>query len=157
MTIKERTMHVKLFTDDIESLRPSAKSWEEITHGNSFGIDISIDKFLSGLKDMADGDDSDLLVLYDDEPIGFIGLQYFISPLGNQKMANEHFFFVVPEKRGLSSMRLLRDAKALAKKRGCSHFIMNASNLASDMHDKVCNLYERLDMKKFETSFISEV
>jgi hypothetical protein len=54
-------------------------------------------------------------------------------------------------------MRLLKAAKVLAKERGCSHFIMNASNLASDMHDKVCNFYKRLDMKKFETSFISEV
>jgi GNAT superfamily N-acetyltransferase len=155
--IKERTIQVELFTGDIESLRPIAESWQVVAMGNKFGISIDTDKFLDGLKEMADGDDSDLLVLYDNEPIGLIGLQYFTSPLGNQKMANEHYFFVIPERRGLSSMRLLKSAKALAKDRGCSHFIMNASNLASDMHDKVCSLYERLNMKLFETSFISEV
>ena len=151
-------MKVELFAGDIETLRPIVESWQEIVIGNGFGIIADdVDKFLVGLKDMADGTESDLLVLYDGKPIGYIGLQYFMSPLGNQKMANEHFFFVIPEKRGLSSMRLLWDAKVLAHERGCSHFIMNASNLASDLHDKVCCFYKRLGMKKFETSYISEV
>jgi len=151
-------MNVELFTGDIETLRPVVESWQRIVADNKFGIIADdVDGFLAGLKDMADGDESDLLVLYDNEPIGYIGLQYFISPLGSQKMANEHYFFVIPEKRGLASMKLLRKAEVLAKEKGCTHFIMNASNLASTLHDKVCDFYKRLGMKKFETSFIKEI
>ncbi len=152
-------MDVKLFTGDIETLRPVVEAWQDIVIDNEFGIIANdVDKFLIGLGELASNSDSDLLVLCDGgDPIGYIGLNYFMSPLGDQRMANEHFFFVIPEKRGLGSMRLLKAAKALAKEKGCTHFIMNASNLASDLHDKVCDFYERLGMEKFETSYISEV
>ncbi len=152
-------MEIKLFNDDIETLRPIAESWREEMRANEFGITAdNIDKFLTELGNIASKEDSDLLVLYDEEtPVGYIGLQYFNSPLGNQRMANEHYFFVIPEKRGISSMRLIKNAKFIAKLKGCSHLILNASNLASDMHDKICGFYEKSGMKKFETSYISEV
>ena len=152
-------MEIKLFNDDIETLRPIAESWREEMRANEFGIIADdIDKFLTELGSMASKADSDLLVLYDgDEPVGYIGLQYFDSPLGEQRMANEHYFFVIPEKRGLASMRLIKNAKFIAKLKGCSHLILNASNLASNMHDKICGFYEKSGMKLFETSYISEV
>ena len=49
------------------------------------------------------------------------------------------------------------DAYIWAKENGCSHIIMTASNLASEMYDKVCNLYQRMGMELFETSFIQEI
>ncbi len=152
-------MDIKLFTDDIETVRPVVESWQQIVLDNGFGIIADdVDKFLAGLKDLADGQESDLLVLYEnDTPVGYLGLQYFISPLGNQKMANEHYFFVIPEKRGMASIGLFRTAKALAKTRGCTHLIMNASNLASDLHDKFSRVLEKLGFTKFETSFIQSV
>lgn len=152
-------MQSKLFNDDIETLRPIVESWQKIVIENDFGIIADdVNKFLAELGMMAVKDDSDLLVLYDREtPIGYIGLEYFDSPLGNQRIANEHYFYVIPEKRGLASMRLIKNAKYLAKLKGCSHIVFNASNLASDMHDKVCGFYEKTGMKKFETSYISEV
>lgn len=149
-------MEIKLFNDDIETLRPIVDSWKENVRDNEFGIVADdVDKHLLELGMMAVRDDADLIILYDEDvPIGYIGLRYFDSPLGNQKMANEHYFYVIPEKRGLSSMRLIRNAKTLAKLKGCSHIILNASNLASDMHDKICRFYEKSGMKKFETSYI---
>lgn len=151
-------MDIKLFNDDIETLRPIAESWFEFAKTNGFGLEISVDKHLLELGMMAVRDDADLIVLYDEEvPIGYIGLQYFDSPLGEQKIANEHYLYVVPEKRGLASMRLIKNAKYLAGHKGCSHIIFNASNLASDLHDKICRVYDKQGMKKFETSYISEV
>lgn len=151
-------MEVKLFTDNIETLRPIVESWQQIVLDNGFGIITdNVDKFLKELDGLAKDEDSDLLVLYDDKPVGYLGLQYFMNPLGSQKMANEHYLFVIPEKRGMSSMRLINMAKVLAKERGCTHIIMNASNLASDMHDKVCEFYRRINMKLFESSYISEL
>lgn len=152
------TMEIKLFNDDIETLRPIAESWQKIVVANEFGILTDVNKHLLELSNMVLGADSDLIVLYDgDAPVGYIGLQYFDSPLGNQRMANEHYLYVIPEKRGISSMRLIKNAKFIAKLKGCSHLILNASNLASDLHDKVCRVYEKMGMKKFETSYISEV
>jgi len=148
-----------LFQDDIEKLRPIAEAWQRECKASDFGILAdNIDKYLAELHSMAVSENAELLVLYDGRiPVGYIGLQYFDSPLGNQRMANEHFFYVIPDKRGIASMRLMKMAKQCAKTKGCSHVIFNASNLASDLHEKVCRLYERTGMKKFETSFISEV
>lgn len=154
-------MEIKLFNDDIETLRPIVESWQEEAKANEFGIITDVDRFLTKLAMMSispDLSDSNLLVLCDGEaPVGFIGLRYFDSPLGNQRIAEEHFFYVVPEKRGMASMRLIKNARYLAKLKGCSHIIFNASNLASDMHNKLCGFYEKTKMKKFETSYISEV
>ena len=148
-----------LFKDDIEKLRPIADAWQEECMADDFGILADdVDRYLGELQSMAASDDADLLVLYEGrQPVGYIGLQYFDSPLGNQKMANEHFFYVIPDKRGIASMRLMKLAKQCAKAKGCSHVIFNASNLASGLHRKVCRLYERMNMKHFETSYISEV
>lgn len=152
-------MEIKLFNDDIETLRPIAEFWQKDVVNNDFGIIVDdIDKYLMELRIMASSENSSLIVLYDDgTPVGYIGLRYFDSPLGNQRMANEHYLYVIPEKRGLVSIRLIKNAKVLAQLKGCSHIIFNASNLASDLHDKVCNFYEKMGMRKFETSFISEV
>lgn len=148
-------MEIKLFNNDIETLRPIAESWFEFAKKNKFGIEGNVDKHLLELGMMAVKDDADLIVLYDeDTPVGYIGLIYFISPLSEQKIAEEHYFYVVPEKRGLDSMRLIKSAKYLAGYKGCSHIIFNASNLASDLHDKVCSFYEKQGMKLFETSYI---
>ena len=152
-------MEIKLFNNDIETLRPIAESWREEMRANEFGIIADdIDKFLTELGMMAVKDDSDLLVLYDNEtPVGIFGLQYFENPLGAQRFANEHFLYVMPEKRGLASMRLIKNAKFIAKLKGCSHLILNASNLASDLHEKLCRIYEKLGYAKFETCFITEL
>ena len=151
-------MEIKIFNDDIETLRPIVESWQENVKANEFGILTDVNKHLLELGSLAFGVSSDLIVLYDGNvPVGYIGLQYFDSPTGNQRIANERYLYVMPEKRGLSSMRLIKNAKTLAKMKGCSHRIMTASNLASDMHDKLCEFYEKSGMKKFETSYISEV
>ena len=151
-------INIKLFTGNIEELRPIGESWQVIASQNDLGIEVIVDKFLIGAQLLALSTSSDLLVLYKDgEPVGLIGLQYFDSPLGNQVMANERYFFVMPEHRGISSIRLKKEAENLAMLKGCTHIIFNASNLASKLHDKVCSLYEKTGCAKFETSYIKEL
>ena len=152
-------MEIKLFNDDIETLRPIAESWQKNVQDNGFGITTDgMNKYLVELGNIAFGANSDLIVLYDGKtPVGYIGLRYFESPLGSQMMAEEHYFYVIPENRGLASMRLIKNAKTLAKLKGCTHLILNASNLASDMHDKICQFYEKSGMKLFETSYIEQL
>lgn len=152
-------MNVKVFDGSVEELRSIAEAWKAEAEVNDMGIlVVDIDKYLASLHLLAYGSSSNLLVLYDNEvPVGLLGLNYFENPLGPQKMANEHYFYVIPKKRGVSSMRLIKEAKSLAKIMGCSHFIMNASNLASGLHDKVCGLYKKMKMKHFETSYVTKL
>ena len=152
-------MKAEIFKGRVEELRHIAEAWQLEAQGNDMGILVeNVDKYLAALHLLAYGDMSHLLVLYDGEtPVGLLGLNYFESPLGPQKVANEHYFFVIPKKRGHSSMRLIKEAKVLARMMGCSHLIMNASNLASDLHDRVCKVYEKMNMTHFETSFITEI
>ena len=145
-------------SEDIEKIKPVALEWKEACNAGDFGIELVPEKHFSDLADLIERDNADLFLLIDDEKVvGYLGVTIFDSPLGNQKMANEHFWIVSKEKRGRGSLLLMRVARKWAKKKGCSHFIMTASNLASNLHDKVCKLYERMGFAKFETSFISEV
>ncbi len=143
--------------NQIESIRPLADEWKAFCSCGQFGLEVDINSFLAGLMNLVDGKDSDLLLLIDkDEIIGFMGLTIFQSPFGKEKVANEHYMFVSPG-RAAGSIRLISAAEEWAKDHGCSHIIMNASNAASDLHDKVCKLYERIGLLKFETSYIKEI
>lgn len=147
-------MPVKEYNGDAEALRPLAEAWEKECNGEKFKINLDIEVFLRGLQGLIGGEQSTLLVLYRDEPVGLMGVRVFNSPIGNQRIANEHLYFVLPEERGLSSIRLIRAAEQWAREKNCSHLILNASTLASDLHDKVCRLYGRMGLAKFETSYI---
>ena len=152
-------MNVIIYKDDIEALRPIVRSWKETASKNDFGIKVvDENKYLLDLCRMTMNPKADLLVLFDDiMPVGYLGLEYFESPMSNQVIANEHYFYVVPEARTLASMRLMKTAMQLAKLRGCSHLIMNASNLASTLHDKVCRVYEKFGFTLFESSYITSL
>lgn len=170
---------VKAQIEDIERLRPIALQWQESCNGGEMKIELDIETHLADLAYLVKSEDADssaalgmtcLFLLLNDkdspheiseaaisrgEPVGYMGLKCFKSPLGNQLIANEHYLFVASEFRGFSTLQLIRAAREWARAKGCSHIIFNASNLASDLHDKVCQFYERLGMKKFETSYIN--
>jgi len=150
-------MEVIIYKDNVEKLRPVMTLWRQEARIEQFGISFDWETYIKDLQHLANDENSDLLVLMDNEPIGYMGIQCFNSPLGEQKIANEHYWYVCPEKRGMGSMRLFRAAKNWATQKGCTHLVMNASMMASSLHDKVCMLYERVGMRKFETSYIAEV
>jgi hypothetical protein len=153
-------MNIKIAksVEQIESIRPLATEWKDFCTCDQFGLEVDINTFLAGLMDLVDGEKSDLLLLMDgDDIIGLMGITKFQSPFGKEQVANEHYMFI---KQGCSvtgSTRLISAAQDWAKLKGCSHLIMNASNAASELHDKVCKFYKRLGMNKFETSFIKEI
>ena len=143
---------------EVEAVRGLAVEWKETCDCKEFGIETDVDVFLAGLMDLVDGSNTDLLLLErDNEIVGLMGITLFKSPVSSDTIANEHFWYVKQEHRGKGSLMLLARAKAWAKIKGCSYLIMNASNAASDMHDKVCRFYERAGLKKFETSYIKEI
>jgi GNAT superfamily N-acetyltransferase len=144
--------------DDIESLKEVALEWKEECKGDDFGIELIPGTFFSHLADMINDVDKELfLLLRKDKVIGFMGAIIFQSPLGNQNICQEHFWYIAGKHRGRGTLLLFRAMKEWAKERGCSHLIMNASCLASGIHDKLCRFYEKTGFKKFETSFIKEI
>jgi len=144
--------------DDLAGLVSIAKRWIEEADFARFGLDVVISKGLSDLGELITGPNSDLFMLMKGEQcVGFMGIRSFPSPLGNNLVAEEHYLYVLPEHRGRGGLILLRAANKWAKDNMCTHLILNASNLASDMHDKTCKLYECMGMSKFETSFICQV
>jgi len=145
------------FKDSIKEISPMMR-WLQEANMEQFGVTFDLDVFLTDIQRLIKDENSDLLVLMDnDKPVGWMGILRFSSPLGKQNWANEHYWYVSPEKRGMGSMMLFDAAKDWAKQKGCTHLIMNASMMASSLHDKVCTFYDRLGMKKFETSYISEI
>lgn len=144
--------------EQIESIRSLAVEWKAFCSCDQFGLEVDVNEFLAGLMDLVDGDKSDLLLLMDnDEIVGLLGLTQFQSPFGKEQVASEHYMFIKQGHSITGSKRLIEAAEEWAKSKGCSHLIMNASNAASDLHDKVCKFYERLGLSKFETSFIKEI
>ena len=144
--------------DDIEELKLLALKWKEECKGEGFGIELVPQIHYSDLAGLIEKDDADLLLLMKrNKVVGYMGIFSFDSPLGNQRIAEEHYWFVSDNKRGHGTMLLIRAARQWAKQHGCSHIIFNASCLASDMHDRLCRFYEKIGFRKFETSYIKEL
>lgn len=147
MMIKECT--------DAQSLQSIFEAWEAEYNGNAFDIQAEVNIAISHVHQLINTPHCVVLVLYDvDEPVGFMGVTIFSSPISDTKMATEHLWYVKPEFRGAKAIKMLDAAISWAKHRGCSHFLGNASMLASNLHDTVCKIYEGFGMKKFETTYI---
>jgi GNAT superfamily N-acetyltransferase len=148
-------MQIRTFDEKVLQLKPILDSWISECNTEEMGIELDEEVYLKDLQRLVDDENCTLLVLEHENKIaGFMGLIIFDSPLGRQKIANEHYFYILPEYRGMSSLRLIRAARKWARENGCSHILMNASYMASELHDKVCKLYEWLGMKKFETTYL---
>jgi len=132
------------------------REWEKEVDW-SLGFNPSPEFLAEELDKLVSDPDSDVIVLIDSEIVGMLALTIQKYPISNEIVASERAWFVKAEKRGVGSIRLIREAEMWAKEKGCTHFLMYASNLASGLHDKVCRLYQRLGMKLFETSFVKEL
>lgn len=146
---------IKIYTGRAEDLRHIAEHWQG--EHNDFGFEMSMDEHLADLQDMIDSEGKDLLVL--GEPsIGYMGLTTFKNPLGTELFANEHYWYIVPEKRrGAGALKLIRAAQKWAIQKGCDYLLMTASKLASDLHDNVCRLYSITGFSHFETTYIKRI
>jgi len=140
--------------EDVEKLFPVIRSWLAECKANEFGINIEMPDYIDTVYKLTHHEDCDLMVMeLDNEIIGVMGLTSAKCPLGEQKIANALYWYTLPEHRG-KGISFVLEARRWAKRKGCSHIIFNASKMASEMHDRVCQIYERVKMKKFETSYI---
>ncbi|MCE5336835.1 MAG: GNAT family N-acetyltransferase [Desulfobacteraceae bacterium] len=136
------------------------KEWEETYNASLFDLDTDCEKMGRGILNMVRSPNSAVLVLEDSttgDIVGFMGIIQSKNEEFESKFAMEHFWYVRSSHRGISSIKMLHHAKEWAKKKGCSRFLATASFLASDLHGQVCDIYEAVGMKPFETIYIGEV
>lgn len=139
---------------DVTKVRTLLGQWEKICHGSQFGLAVSVAGVERDLQARLDLGDGVLLIAYDGiEPVGFFAVFKGKSSLSDQTLAVETFWFALPNRK-LAGPALFHAAKAWAKSHGCTHLVVSASRLASDLHDKVCSFCEKVGMKPFETVYI---
>lgn len=150
-------MSIGYFTGETKELRELVKSWQSEQNGSDFGLDLQTDNALAELDEWRNGESTVIITQEnDDKIVGFLCMFYVDSLLVNKRVAIEKYWYVLPEHRK-SGARLLYEARNWARSNQCTHLIMVASNLASDMYSKVCRIFDKFGMKLFETTFITEV
>lgn len=138
-------------------LRPLLSKWLEICHGTEFGLQVSVEGVEQDLQARLDLGDGVLLLAYDGiELVGFFAVFACKSSLSEQQLAVETFWFALPNQR-LAGPALFHAAKNWAQNHGCTHLVVSASRLASDLHDKVAGFCAKAGMKPFETAYILEL
>ena len=142
---------------NVDSLLGLMDSWKHEA-GREFNIDFDNNANARHLAEMINGANSTVIGLMDgDAVVGYMGICIFENPVGRGVMASEHFWYVLPEHRGIGAIRILEAGIEWAKARGCTHFIGNASRLAGELHDKICAIYEKMGFTLFETSYLCQL
>lgn len=153
-------MVVRPYQEELTRLSPILNSWLVECNAEDFGFDIKLSAVYADLKNLVQSADCELLVMESGgsspEIIGFMGLVLFKNRLSEQIMVEEHLFYVLPEYRG-QGKKLITSAQKWAKDRGCTHIIMNASYMASNLCDRISRLYTLLGYKKFEAVYIKSI
>ncbi len=143
--------------EDVGKLLPVIKEWLSECRANDFGIEIEETDYLDEVYKLIHMDDCDMLVMeLEGDVIGIMGISADKSPLGDQLVANALYWYTLPEHRG-KGINFIRSSRVWAKEKECTHLMLNASHMGSAMYEKVCNIYERLGLKKFETAYIEEI
>ena len=145
--------------DDVEQLRPLVESWK-LQVGATDGVLLDVEHLIVSLQSWLKAVPSTLLVLKSDQgrALGFMGLCVFESPLGPQLIAQEHFWYVLPEHRSMAVSGMFLDAAmAWARDQGAVQFSLTASRMANMEMERVCRMYERWGFTHYESSFIKGV
>lgn len=142
--------------EDIDKLYPIRLAWEKDAQWKEFGFTPNAIRFLETLYYLTT--EHVLFVMEDNEEIkGLMGLVLDQLSFADEILAEERFFYVLPESRGPNSVKFLKYVIQQAKDLGADQFCITASHVASNKSDKVAKLYERLGFKLYESTFIKEI
>jgi hypothetical protein len=143
------------YTTDAECLREIGSRWLASSNADYFGLHTSMDVILADMQSFLDVGSGAVILAKDEKGIvGFFAVAQVQSILGNQAVAIEKYWY---SENKISGVRLFHEGLSWARKQGCSHLIVAASNLASDQHDQVCLFCQREGMRLFETAYIREL
>lgn len=139
---------IRLLTQD-DDLSSLIASWWKEGHVSDFGFSFDPQKMEAGIRSLP----GCLVMEWEGRIVGFMGLAVFTSPFGPEQVANEHYWYVLPEHRGLA-WAFIKHARKWAQEHGCSHVMLNASYMASDKCDRVSSLYEKMGFEPFERTYL---
>lgn len=141
------------YLNNIEPIVPLMKEWEKIAAGNDCNYEVSFETVYEDLRATLQAIEGTILASSrDGEYTGFMVLLKMPSILGKQSIGVEKYWY---GKR--DGVALFKEAEKWCRENGCSHLVMCASRLASELHDKVCRFYEKMGMRLYESTYIMEV
>jgi hypothetical protein len=144
--------------EDIEVLREVGEYWLAEHRGAEYGFNVNVDAIIADSKEWLATGQGTVIALYDEDPgyVGFMTVYCTREFMGDHVIAFEKYWYVMPSYRS-GALQMLHTAEFWAKQQGATHLVLSASAMASDMYDNLCALYERLNMRVFEKSYISEL
>jgi len=143
------------YKGNASNLIPILVRWGEEYKLEKYGLSFRHDKAFSLLVNIITDENSDLIVLEKDNVIcGFIAVESFESPIGNETICEESLLYILPEHRGIAGKMLINAATDWGKNKGCDLFKINVAKLASDKYEKTCKLYEKLGFDIIESTYI---
>ncbi len=137
------------FLNDSDNLLPLIEKWRQESNHAAFGLAANVQKVADNLKSLP----ACLVMEREGAVVGFMGISVFISSIGPERIANEHFWYVLPEYRG-HVRGFVTVAKKWAREHGCTHLMLNASYMASDRCERVSKFYQMMGFAPFEHTYI---
>lgn len=143
--------------DDINILDAVCDEYVAFHNSEEFGLTVSKDRGKAVLQSLMGGPLSCVLVMvHEDQVIGFAAGQAHYTHYGLQRVFSECFLFVSERYRRYAK-RLEEGLAKWAKHAGCTHIILNASKAANAQADKVGKLYGHWNYLPYETAYIKEL
>jgi len=145
------------YTQDVDLLEPLAESWSAECNGGRFGLAVSVPAALAELKNWLATMPGTLILGYEgDRLVGCFAVFKVPLPMAGRFLALEKYWYTLPGAT-LGGPALYRAARRWGRENECSHLVVSASNMASDLHDKVVQFCTHMGMQLFETAFIGEL
>lgn len=134
---------------NLRALAPLAK---EFYASSQFLRRFDLERFTALWKNAMEMEAGTILVAMDGEDIiGAIAGMVYPEAYSGDLIAQEFFWFVHPDHRGLAGIRLYKAFEDWAKQKGCAEIRMG--HLADLMPEKVSHTYQRLGFVEVERNY----
>ncbi len=149
---ESKTVVRKIHAREVPGLLPCARAFCSVIP------DCPLDEqsFVNFVSRVIDGGIGTVFVIEKDgEFVGAIGAIMNPDFLTGRKSAAELFWFVQPEHRGSSSIRMLKMLEDWSVENDCH--TLHMVHLECSMADKLPDMYQRMGYRKFETWWRKEI
>lgn len=141
-------MIAKATTEDLERMEPTARKFY---NSSRFLRVFEASRFIALWSSLFSAGTGVIFVVREnDQIVGAIGGVVYPEPYSGDLIAQEFFWFVEPEYRGVG-MRLYFTFEGWARDRGCEEIRMG--HLHDLMPDKIAAVYRRLGFSAVETNY----
>ncbi len=149
-------MHIRQATiDDLPHLDKCANGFLDALERKFLG-GFSMAKFVELWNTLLNSGQGVIFLLMDGEKaVGAAGAMACQETYCDYLVAQEFFWWVQPENRGLGGVRLYHHLEDWAREKGCKHLRM--VYLVNSMPEKVGNFYERVGLKPMEVTYTKEL